>query len=107
MLLLLDECVPRPLKQDLTRHDVPHVVDMGWAGTRNGELLRLMLDERFEVLLTVDKNLPFQQDLQKSGIGVVVMLSKTNRITQLRPLAPRVLEALAKIAPGQVIQVGG
>jgi hypothetical protein len=106
MLLLLDECVPRPLKQNLGVHDVRHVVDMGWTGKRNGELLRLMLAERCEVLLTVDKNLSFQQNLQASGIGVVVMLSKTNRVRELRPLVPQVLEALAKIAPGQLIRVG-
>ena len=43
MLLLLDECIPRPLKRDLVGHDVRHVVDMGWSSKRNGELLRLML----------------------------------------------------------------
>jgi hypothetical protein len=80
---------------------------MGWAGKQNGELLQLKLTERFEALLTVDKNLPFQQDLQASGIGVVVMLSKTNRVRELRPLAPLVLEALTKIAPGQLIRIGG
>ena len=106
-MLLLDECVPRPLKRDLIGHDVRHVVDMGWAGKRNGELLRLMLDARFEALLTVDKNLPFQQNLQASGIGVVVMLAKTNRVKELQPFAPQVLEALATIAPGQLIRVGG
>jgi hypothetical protein len=99
--------VSRPLKQDLVGLDVRHVVDMGWAGKRNGELLRLMLAERFDVLLTVDKSLPFQQNLQASGIGVVVMLSKTNRVKELRPLAPRVLEALARITPGELRQVGG
>ena len=106
MLLLLDECVPRPLKQDLTGHDVRHVVDVGWTGKRNGDLLRLMLAERYEVLLTVDKNLQFQQNLQTAGIGVVVMLSKTNRVKELRSLVPLVLEALVKIGPGQLIRVG-
>jgi len=46
MRLLLDECVPRPLKRDLVGHDVSHVVDMGWSSKRNGELLRLMAVER-------------------------------------------------------------
>lgn len=107
MLLLLDECVPRPLKQHLAGHDVRHVVDMGWAGRRNGELLRLMLAARFDALLTVDRNLSFQQNVQASGLGVVVVLSKTNRIKELRSFVPQVIEALATIAPGQLIRIGG
>src|SRR5947209_273299 len=70
MRLLLDECVPRPLLRDLTVHDAHHVVDMGWSSKRNGELLQLMLAERFEALFTVDRNLSFQQNLRASGIAV-------------------------------------
>ena len=70
MRLLLDECVPRPLKHDLIGHDVEHVVDMGWSSKRNGELLKLMVAARFEALLTVDKNIEFQQNLKGLGIGV-------------------------------------
>jgi hypothetical protein len=58
MRLLLDECVPRPLRRDLTGHDAHHVVDLGWSSKRNGELLTLMAAERVETLLTVDRNLP-------------------------------------------------
>ena len=67
MRLLLDECVPRPLKQDLIGHDVWHVVDMGWSSKRNGELLRLMAAEQFGAFLTVDRNLEFQQNLKKNA----------------------------------------
>ena len=59
MRLLLDECVPRPLLRDLISHDAHHVVEMGWSSKRNGELLKLVVAERFETLLTVDQNLPF------------------------------------------------
>jgi hypothetical protein len=52
MRLLLDECVPKRLKHDLTGHDVRHVVEMGWSAKRNGDLLKLMLGEGFEALLT-------------------------------------------------------
>jgi hypothetical protein len=62
MRLLLDECVPRPLKRDLPGHDVHTVVEMGWSSKRNGELLRLMLADRFEAFLTVDQNIEFQQN---------------------------------------------
>jgi hypothetical protein len=60
MRLLLDECVPRPLLFELTGYDAHHVVDMGWSSKRNGDLLNLMLAERFEALFTVDQNLAFQ-----------------------------------------------
>jgi len=64
MRLLLDECVPRPLLRDLTGHDAHHVVDLGWSSKRNGELLKLMVAEHFEARFTVDRNLPFQQNLR-------------------------------------------
>jgi hypothetical protein len=107
MRLLLDECVPRPLLRDLNDHDVHHVVDMGWSSKRNGELLQLMVAERFEALLTVDRNLPFQQNLRASGIAVVVVVAGTNRVKELRPLMPKVLEALRNVKAGDVISVGG
>jgi hypothetical protein len=71
MRLLLDECVPRPLKQDLVGHDVRHVSEMGWSSARSGELLRLMLADGFDALLTVDRSLGFQQNVRASGLGVV------------------------------------
>jgi hypothetical protein len=107
MRLLLDECVPRPLLRDLSSHDVHHVVDMGWSSKRNGELLQLMLAERFEALFTVDRNLPFQQNLQASGIAVVIAVVRTNRVKELRPLIPKVLDALDLVRAGQAITVSG
>ena len=106
MRLLLDECVPRPLKRDLAGHDVQHVVDMGWSSKRNGELLQLMVAARFEALLTVDQNLEFQQNLRASGIGVVVAVARTNRLKELRPLVPRLLDALARVGAGELIRIG-
>ena len=107
MRLLLDECVPRPLLRDLTSHDVYHVVDLEWSAKRNGELLQLMLAERFECLLTVDQNLSFQQNLRASGVGVVVAVARTNRVKELRPLMPQILAALSAVKPGELITVGG
>jgi hypothetical protein len=105
--LLLDECVPRPIKRELVGHDVHHVVDMGWSSRRNGDLLQLMLDERFEALLTVDQNLEFQQNLRASGVGVVVVIARTNRLKELRPLVPAMINAIATVTPGALIRVGG
>ena len=80
---------------------------MGWSSKRNGELLRLMVAAQFQALLTVDQNLEFQQNLRASGIGVVVVLAKTNRVKELRPLVPQILEALDRISAGELIRVGG
>ena len=106
MRLLLDECVPRPLLRDLTGHDAHHVVDLGWSSKRNGELLNLMVAEHFEALLTVDRNLPFQQNLRASGIAVVIAVARTNRVKELRPLMPKVLDALRIVKAGAVVTVG-
>jgi hypothetical protein len=105
--LLLDECVPRPIKRELVGHDVWHVVDMGWSSKRNGELLRLMVAEGFEALLTVDRNLEFQQNVRASGMGVVLVIATTNRLKELRPLVPAMLAAIAEVKPGEVIRVAG
>src|SRR4051794_37303987 len=106
MRLLLDECVPRPLKHDLAGHDVEHVVDMGWASKRNGELLMLMVAERFDALLTVDQNIEFQQRLTGLKIGVLIVRAKTNRLKELRPLVPQIIDALATLTAGEVMRVG-
>ena len=105
MRLLLDECVPRPFKRDLVAHDVHHVVDMGWSSKRNGELLLLMAAARFEALLTVDRNIEYQQNIESSGIGVVIVSVRRNRLKELRPLIPQVLAALDRLRPGDVVTV--
>jgi hypothetical protein len=105
MRLLLDECVPQRLKDHLQGHEVFTVADMGWSSKRNSELLRLMVSAKFACLLTVDQNIKFQQNISASGIAVVVIAARTNRLQDLRPILPRALEALAKVAPGEVIRV--
>ena len=92
--------------RDLTGHDAHHVVDLGWSSKRNGELLRLMVAEHFEALFTVDRNLPFQQNLRASGIAVVIAVARTNRVKELRPLMPQVLDALRIVKAGEVVSVG-
>ena len=106
MRLLLDECMPRPLKRELTGHDVSTVAERGWSSKRNSELLRLMLADGFEVFLTVDQHVPFQQNVAASGVAVVVVIARTNRLKELRPLVPAILDALPRVKPGQLIRVG-
>lgn len=107
MRVSLDECVPRKLKRDLIGHDVQAVVDIGWSSKRNGELLQLMLTQKFEVLLTVDQNFEFQQNVRASGLGVVVVIVRKNRLRELRPLASAMLSAIARVRPGELIRVEG
>ena len=79
MRILLDECAPRPLKRELPDYEIRTVVEMGWSGKKNGELLRLMSQERFAILLTTDQNLRYQQNLQQAGVGEN---HQCNRLTQ-------------------------
>jgi len=105
MRLLLDECVPKGLRQHLPGHDVRTVRQMGWSGKRNGELLNLMLTDGFEVFVTVDQNLKFQQNILASGMAVLVLVARSNRIVDLLPLLPSATHVLGFIKPGEVIEV--
>jgi hypothetical protein len=101
MRVLLDECVDRHLAPDLVGHDVRTVTDMGWNGIANGDLLA-RAQQQFDVFLTVDKNLPHQQSVAKFSVAVLVVRAPTNRLADLRPLVPRILDALPVCQPGQV-----
>ena len=105
MRVLLDECLPRKLKRDLAGHDTRTVPEMGWASKENGDLLGLAAGH-FDVFLTVDRNLSYQQDMGRFNIAVVVLVARGNRLADLRPLIPQVLEVLAVIRAGQVLRVG-
>jgi hypothetical protein len=105
MRILLDECVPRPLKREFADYAIRTVVEMGWAGTKNGKLLKLMMEENFTILLTTDQNLRHQQNLEEAGVAIVVMVAQTNRLPDLIPLVPNVYAALSSIEPGQVIEI--
>ncbi|MBY0527219.1 MAG: DUF5615 family PIN-like protein [Gemmataceae bacterium] len=105
MRILLDECVPRPLRRELTGHDVRTIKEMGWAGKKNGELLALMAGAGFEVLLTVDQNFRHQQNLAASGVAVVVMVASSNRLADLILLIPAVETALGGIQAGDALEI--
>jgi hypothetical protein len=88
MKLLLDECVTRYLKRDLIGHDVSTVDEAGFKGLKNGALLRAA-DGAFDVLVTVDKSIRHQQNLQSFQIAVLLLNARSNKYEDLRPLAPR------------------
>ena len=85
MKLLLDECIDRRLAKEIEGHEVVTVPQAGWAGIQNGELLRLA-QAQFDVFVTVDRNLSFQQHLPQFSIAVIVLQAPTNRLKDLRPL---------------------
>ena len=104
MHILLDECLPKRLKRDLVGHEARTVPEMGWASKRNGELLALAAGQ-FDVFLTVDRNLSFQQDIGRFKIAVVVMVAKGNKHADLQPLMADVLSVLGAAKSGQVVRV--
>ena len=79
----------------------------GWASQRNGELLRLMREAGFEVFVTTDRNLSYQQNVAAAGVAVVVLRARTNRLQDLLPLMPRAVEVMATVSVGQVAHVDG
>lgn len=101
MKVLLDECVDRRLAQDLKEHEVVTVPEAGWAGVKNGDLLRLA-QAQFDVFVTVDRNLSFQQRLPQFSVAVIVLQARTNRLEDLRPLVPRLRQILATAPKGEV-----
>lgn len=105
MKILLDECVDRRLAREILGHEVTTSQQQGWSGIDNGKLLRLAATA-FDVFLTVDRNLSFQQPVVDFDIAVVVLRATSNRITDLKALVPKMLEALPNIKPGQVTWIG-
>ncbi len=85
--ILLDECLPRDLKKSLEEHEAKTVPEVGWASKENGELLSLAAAD-FDVFLTVDRNLTFQQNLADLKIAVIVLVARGNRLIDLQPLVP-------------------
>lgn len=104
MRVLLDECVDRRLARDIAGHEVITVPDAGWASTKNGDLLALA-QKNFDAFITVDRNLSFQQRLTDFSIAVVILRARTNRLADLRPLIPKLLEVLPNAKRGEVTWV--
>src|SRR5882757_620401 len=104
MRVLLDECVPRALRKELPGHEVKTVAEAGWAGVKNGELLQLAASQ-FDLLLTVDRNLEYQQNFAGLALAVIVVHAPSNDVALLRPLMPAVLAAMSEIKPGMVTHI--
>lgn len=105
MRILLDESLPRKLKQSIVGHNVTTVQERGWAGKKNGELLRLM-DGEIDVFVTPDQNLRYQQNLTSLRFGIIVLIANNNRLATLQHLMSEVHQVLATIVPGMIVEVG-
>ena len=104
MRVLLDECVPARIRFELAGHDVETVGSLGWKGKKNGALPKLA-EVRFDVLVTVDRNLSYQQKLRGFDIAVISLIAETNEIEVLRPLLPRLRQLLRRVKPGQFVRI--
>jgi hypothetical protein len=94
--ILLDEGVPKVIQQRLIHFSISNIEDMGWRGITNGALLDLMAARQFQVLITADKNLPFQQNLKKRQLSAIIIPAN-----DVPTVLPKIEQALAIIAPGE------
>lgn len=106
MRVHIDECIPRKIKFDLSAHghECRTVQESGLAGKRNGELISLA-EGSFEVFVTLDKNLRYQQNLVGRRIAVLIIRARSNRVADIRPHLPASLAAITTIKSGQIIEI--
>ena len=102
--VLLDENLPRQLKRELPDCAVRTVAEVGWAGIKNGTLLRLAESE-FDLFVTADQKLSYQQPLTTFQLGIVVLRARTTKLEDLLPLVPAIREAFESVKAGQVRHV--
>jgi hypothetical protein len=106
MKVLLDECIPRKLKRELLDHDCRTVSEAGFAGQKNGRLLSLAENSGFQVFVTMDKGLEYQQNLLSRRIGILLIRASSNRFADLLPHVEACRLALNSIGPGELIRIG-
>ena len=106
MKILLDECIPRKFKRSFPGHDSQTVPEAGFAGKKNGELLSLAERSGFEVFLTIDQGIEFQQNLTGRNIAILILRAKSNQLDDLLPLVDECVHKMLEITPGQVLKVG-
>ena len=106
MKLLIDECLPRKIKNSLAVHDCRTVPEAGLAGKRNGELISLAEELGYEIFLTMDKGVEYEQNLQHRKLAIIILRAKSNRLADLLPVLPDCLAQIESIKPGQLVSVG-
>ena len=105
MKVFLDECVDWRLMREIVGHEVNTARQLGRTTIKNGALLALA-SQQFDVFVTVDRNLAFQQNLEGLSIAVIVLRARTNRLADLKPLIPDLMAAIESAPAGTVLFVG-
>ena len=107
MRALIDECLPRKVEFLFTEggHECETVQEAGFSGKENGELLAAA-EKTFDVFITIDKNIQYQQNVARRSIAILIIRTASNDLDDIRPQVPRALGALRSIKPGQVVEVG-
>jgi hypothetical protein len=103
--LLLDENLPHQIRHELVGHDVFTAAYMNWSGIENGELLRLAASQGFDVLITNDRGLEYEQNLDALPLAVIVLVVEANTIEAIRPLYPQLLGALTNLRPRALLKI--
>jgi predicted nuclease of predicted toxin-antitoxin system len=106
MKILLDECLPLDFRHSFPGHDAHSVEWAGLKGKKNGELLRDAELAGYEVLLTVDQGIPYQQNLAGRKLSIIPIRSRTNQLEDLLPLLEAILMALETMPPGRIVPIG-
>lgn len=107
MRILLDECVDERLRHLFHEHDCQTARFAGFSGLKNGALLLAAEAAGFDVIVTVDQDIPKQQSLAHRQISLLILCGRTNRLSDLKPLVPAALATLASMSRGQVISIQG
>ncbi len=102
MKIIIDECVPHIVKKRLPERQIKTVQEIGWAGVKNGELLKLV-EANFEVFITSDKNLRHQQNLQNRKFAIILLPS--NQVPVIERLLPQIDEVLGQIKSNDFIEL--
>ncbi|CAN5483032.1 hypothetical protein BH11BAC1_BH11BAC1_09200 [soil metagenome] len=105
MKILLDECLPRRIKLSLANYETKTVAEMGWNSLRNGQLMKVAIEQGFGILLTIDKNLEFQQNLKAYQISVVIFDVPKSKIEFILPLIPKFNEMLSSFEKGKAYRI--
>jgi hypothetical protein len=103
--ILLDKMLPIGLSELLAGHEVVTAAYAGFAGLPNGELIRRAVSEGFDVIVTLDRGIPHQQNLAQREVGFVLI--PDNDVDLIRPYADQVRAAIEEVRPGTIVRVGG
>ena len=105
MRILIDECIDERLRNSFSRHDCQTAGYAGLAGLHNGDLIKAAEAADFQVLLTVDKGIEYEQNLRGRKLAIIIFRTKSNRLIDLLPLVPICLNLLENIVPSQIVRI--